>query len=434
MLGFFHRRQINNVVRYLAVDNLAVRAFDEAVLVDAGKSCKRVDQTDVRAFRRFNRADTAIMRWMHVADFEASTLTGQTTRSKSRKTALVSDFRKRVGLIHELRQLRGAEEFTYSRSSRLRVDQILRHDRVDFDRGHTFLDRTFHTQKTDAILIFHQLADRTDTTVTEIVDIVDFTTAIAQLNQHLDHSKDVFLAQNTDSVFCIEVETHVHLHATNSGQVIAFRIEEQRMEHGFSRIHCRRLTRTHHAVDVEQRFLTAFVLVDSQRVADIRTDIDMINIKDVDLINTCVEKRLENLLINFITGFEINLTRCVIDSVFSKVGAKEIVFGCLDELEALFSKLLRGTSSQLLACFENNFTCVGINKIRNDLHALEAFYRVRNAPVVAITRIRNGVVERRQNFFAVHAERHEKRRCWKLAATIDTRIDHVLGIEFDVKP
>ncbi len=334
------------------------------------------------------------MRWMHVADFEASALAGQTTRSKSRKTALVGDFRKRVGLIHELRQLRGAEEFTYSRGSRLRVDQILRHDRVDFDRGHTFLDRTFHTQKTDAILIFHQLADRADTTVAQVVDIVDFTTAIAQFNEHLNHSKDVFLAQNTYGVFCIEVETHVHLHATNSGQVIAFRIEEQRMEHGFSRVHCRRLTWAHNAVDVEQRFLTAFVLVDSQRVADIRANIDMIDIENVDLFNTGIKKRLENLLINFVSGFEINLTGGIIDGIFSKVRTKEIVFSGLDELEALFSKLLRRPSGQLLASFENDFTSIRIDKIRNDLHALETVYRVRDTPVVTITRIGDGVVER----------------------------------------
>src|SRR5690606_40502282 len=69
----------------------------------SGESCERVDQTDVGAFRRFDRADAAVMGRVNVADFEACALAGQTTRSKSRKTTLVGDFRKRVHLVHELR-------------------------------------------------------------------------------------------------------------------------------------------------------------------------------------------------------------------------------------------------------------------------------------------------------------------------------------------
>ena len=103
--------------------------------VNACKGRKAVDQTDVRTFRGLNRADTAIMRRMHVADFEAGTLTGQTTRAKRRKTTLMRDLGERVVLVHELAELRGSEEFTHSGSSRLGVDQILRHHGVDLDRG-----------------------------------------------------------------------------------------------------------------------------------------------------------------------------------------------------------------------------------------------------------------------------------------------------------
>ena len=47
---------------------------------------------------------------VHVAHFKASALAGQAARAKSRHAALVGDFRQRVGLVHELRQLRRAEE------------------------------------------------------------------------------------------------------------------------------------------------------------------------------------------------------------------------------------------------------------------------------------------------------------------------------------
>ena len=105
VLGLFHRRQVDDVVGDLAVDDLAVRRLDEAVLVDAGKGRERVDQADVRAFRRLDRADAAIVGRVHVADFEAGALTGQTARPERRETTLVRDFGERVGLVHELAEL-----------------------------------------------------------------------------------------------------------------------------------------------------------------------------------------------------------------------------------------------------------------------------------------------------------------------------------------
>src|SRR5690606_11690600 len=117
------------------------------------------------------------------------------------------------------RQLRGTEELAHGCSSRLRVDQVLRHDRVDFDRGHTFLDRALHAEKTNAILIFHQFADRTYAAVAKVVDVIDFAATVAQFHQHLDHGQDVFLAQNAHGVFRVEVETHVHLDATDGRKV-----------------------------------------------------------------------------------------------------------------------------------------------------------------------------------------------------------------------
>ena len=133
MAHFLGRRHIDHLVGDLAVDDLAVRGFDEAVLVHPGIGGKRVDQADVLAFGRLDRAHPAIMGRVHVAHLEPRAFAGQTARPKGRQTALVRDFGQRVGLVHELRQLRRAEEFAHRRRCRLCVDQVLRHDRVDFD-------------------------------------------------------------------------------------------------------------------------------------------------------------------------------------------------------------------------------------------------------------------------------------------------------------
>src|SRR3546814_3016477 len=84
--------------------------FRSAVFVGARIARQRVEQADVRTFRRFDRANAAVMRRMHVADFEARALTRQTARSEGRNATLVRHFRQRIVLVHELRELRRTEE------------------------------------------------------------------------------------------------------------------------------------------------------------------------------------------------------------------------------------------------------------------------------------------------------------------------------------
>ncbi len=101
-----HRREIDHLVADLAVRDAPIRALDEAVLVDPGIGREAVDQADVGAFGRLDRADPAVVGRMHVAHLEAGALAGQAARAERRQAPLVGDLRERVGLIHELRELR----------------------------------------------------------------------------------------------------------------------------------------------------------------------------------------------------------------------------------------------------------------------------------------------------------------------------------------
>ena len=67
-------REIIDVAGDPALLHLAIRRFEETEIVDARKSRERSDQTDVRTFRRFHRANTAVVRRMHVADFESGAI------------------------------------------------------------------------------------------------------------------------------------------------------------------------------------------------------------------------------------------------------------------------------------------------------------------------------------------------------------------------
>ena len=87
VLGLLHRRKVMDLFGRLAVHDLAVRAFDEAVLVHPRMGRQRIDEADIGAFRGFDRADAAVMGQVHVADFKAGALTRQTARPQAPRDA-----------------------------------------------------------------------------------------------------------------------------------------------------------------------------------------------------------------------------------------------------------------------------------------------------------------------------------------------------------
>lgn len=114
---------------------------------------------------------------MHVSNFEACALTSQAARAQCGNTALVRDFRQRVGLIHELAQLRRTEEVANSCADRFAVDQVMRHQIVGFGLSQTFTNGTLDTNKTGTELVFCQFTDTADATIAQVVNIVNLAFA-----------------------------------------------------------------------------------------------------------------------------------------------------------------------------------------------------------------------------------------------------------------
>ena len=90
------------------------------------EGCQRTNQTDVRTFRRLDRAHTAKVGRVHVADLHGGAVAGQTAGAQSGETTLVRHTGQRVVLVHELGELGGAEELLDGGVHRTEVDQGLR--------------------------------------------------------------------------------------------------------------------------------------------------------------------------------------------------------------------------------------------------------------------------------------------------------------------
>ncbi len=262
-----------DLVGDLAVDDLAVRRLDEAERVDAAVRGERTDQTDVRAFGGLDRAHASVVGRVHVSDLEAGPLTGQTAGTERREATLVRQTRQRVVLVHELRQLAGAEELLDGGDDRPDVDQGLRRDRLDVLGGHALAHDALHTGETRTDLVLDQLADVAQAAVAEVVDVVgldDDLVAVltdrlglarVELHEVLDRGDDVVGGEDAGVQRLVRAELLVHLVAADLREVVALRVEVEVLEQRLGGLAGRRLARAELAVDVEQRVVLALGVV-----------------------------------------------------------------------------------------------------------------------------------------------------------------------------
>ena len=244
--------EVFDLVGHLAVLDLAVRRLDEAELVDPGVGAHRVDETDVRTFRGFDRADAAVVRRMDVADFEAGAVAVQTARPEGGEAALVRQLGQRVGLVHELRKLGPAEEIAHDGREGLRVDQLLRGHALDVhvEQGHALLDQALGTGEAHAALVGEEFTDGPHAAGAEVVDVVDHAFTLLELEQILHGTEEVLGHHDALVGADLAFELAVDLVTADAGQVVLLRVEEEALEQGAGVGGGRRVAGTQLAIDV----------------------------------------------------------------------------------------------------------------------------------------------------------------------------------------
>ena len=202
---------------------------------------------------------------VYVTNLKARTFTRQTTRAKCRNTTLVSHLGQRIVLIHKLRQLTGTEELFYGCRNRLGVNDVLRHQAFTFNHTQTFTYCTLYSYKTNAEDILCHLTNASDTTVAEVVDIINDADTVTDIDKALQYIEDIYFVENARTCDFIAAKTTVELHTTNRRKIIAIFSKEQVIEQRLSSFLGRRLTRTHHAIDFNLSFqlITGLINADS---------------------------------------------------------------------------------------------------------------------------------------------------------------------------
>ena len=277
------RREVDRLVGDDTVDHLAVRSLDEAERVDARVRRERADQTDVRTLGGLDGAHAAVVRRVDVTDLHAGAVAGQTARAQRGQAALVRQARQRVVLVHELRELAGAEELLDRSDHGTDVDERLRGDRLDVLRRHALAHDALHAGQARADLVLDELAHRADAAVAEVVDVVirdaqvdrlavaharQRLAAVVQRDDVADGRDDVLRAEHGVGQRRVHPQLAVDLVATHLVQVVPLGVEVEVVEQRARGLGGRGLRRAQLAVDVQQRLVLRLDGVLRERLAD----------------------------------------------------------------------------------------------------------------------------------------------------------------------
>ena len=250
----------------LAAGYLAVGRLDKAHVANLGVHAKRRDQTDIRTFRRLDRAEATVMGVVHVAHLETGPFARQAARSKSRQAALMRHLGQRVRLVHELRKLVGPEERVDDRRQRLRIDQVHRSEHLVVAHVHPLANRAGHPDETDAELVGQLLAYGTHPTVAQVVDVVDIRLRVDQRDQITDNRDHILLGQNADLGRNIQIELLVDSETSYVAQIVALVREEQLLDHVARRRLVGRLRVAKLAIDINDRLFLGVAGIFLQRI------------------------------------------------------------------------------------------------------------------------------------------------------------------------
>src|SRR5690606_12254295 len=107
----------------------------------------------------------------------------------------------------------------------------------------------------------------------------------------------------------------------------------------------------------------ALVLVDRQRVADIGANGDVVDIEDRQFVKALVDEAGQQLLVQLVTSFGINLASLQVDQIFGDIHAVEVFIDGKQVGQAVLGKLLGLPSRELLAAFMHDVAGLGVDQV-----------------------------------------------------------------------
>ena len=309
----------------------------------------------------------------------------------------------------------------------------MRHQVVGFSLRQAFLHRAFDAHQARPELVLREFAHRAHAPVAEVVDIVDFAAAVAQLDQDADYGKYVFVRQSHRSRQLVAADAAVEFHASDGGQVVAFFRIKQAVEQRFNRLFRGRLARTHHAVNRNARRKLVGRFVDAQSLRNVRTLIQVVGVDGIDAGGLGFLQLGQHGLGDLVVGIRENLAGRGIDDVVREHASEQEFVGygdLLDPRRLHVADVLDGDALVL----GHDHLVVLVQDV--ELGGLTAQAFRHQLELDALLAEMEGIEgeEFLQHLLRRQADRLEQNGHRHLAPAVDAEIEIILGIELEIQP
>ena len=218
---------------------------------------QRVDETSVRAFWRFDRTKSTVMRGMDVSNSEACAFTGETAWAEGRNPAFVGELSEGIRLIHELAQLAGAEELLNRRHKWLRIHQLSRGEGIGFTNRHPLLDDSLQAIQANANLVLKELSNRTNATITQVIDVIKAcaTDIKLEIDEVVESRQDILVGEGANRVGNCEPKLFIDLVTTHTTKVVTLGVKEAGLQQLLATAHRGGFAWTQLFIELKERLI-----------------------------------------------------------------------------------------------------------------------------------------------------------------------------------
>ncbi len=159
------------------------------------------------------------------------------------------------------------------------------HQTIDILQAHALFDGPFHAHQTDAVLILKELANRTNTAVAKVIDVINRPLAVPQINEVTDDLEYILLCQGRMIKRRRKTKFIIDLESPDRRKVVTLGIKKEAFKEGRRTAYGWRITGAEAAVNLDNRILGRIDAILQQGFAQIRTDIEIVDKENLDLLD-----------------------------------------------------------------------------------------------------------------------------------------------------
>ena len=288
-----------------------------------------------------------------------------------------------------------------------------------------------------------------------MIDIVDYASAVTDFAECADDVEDVrglaqFLDQrlgvlvialgqitvvveNAGTIVVLAADAPVEFHAADTIEIVALEGEEQVEEQVLRGLLGRRLARTHHAVDFDERLERRLGRVDAQCARYVRTTIQVVDPQRGNLLDAALAEFLQQSFVEFFVGQRQQFASLLVDYVVRHDATEQVVVRHFKRVDVFFLQLAYMARGDALARLDDDL--LASTQIEVQRLAAQAFGDELKLGTALLAEGENVLLEEQVEHLGVGvAERAQQHGDRQLAAAVDTREQAVLGIEFEIEP